>query len=102
MKFEIDIPEERIQEIINNMVNGSCKREGLSFELRMIIQEAVKEKIRERINIEFPVSIKEKIDEFIGKEIYGAMVMKIPGWAKRRIKEMLEAVRREFEKKECI
>jgi len=91
MKFVIDIPEELIQKRLDYIATYDKKYGHPHFDLQRIIDNAIMDAIKEKLSesFELPEGVKRVIDA----EIEKAAALKIPGWAKRRMKEMLEAVR---------
>lgn len=91
MKFEIEIPENLIQERLDRLVN--IKEFGTNFNLSRIIDTAVQACVNDKIKETLTGELPEVTKAFIAEEIDKACRKKIPGWTNRRIKEMLEAVR---------
>jgi len=93
MKFEIDIPDKLIQDKLNELirVDGSG---FTSFNLRSIIYDAVKKAVADKIREQLPAGVSRQINQMADEELRKAGAQKVPGWAKRRVKEALENIRR--------
>lgn len=87
MKFTVEIPEQKIQTMLDDMV-----RQG-NYELRGILQKAIIEALQDELHRLLKTKFSILVEHVVEKEIKKVTEQKLSGWVKRRVKEMLETVR---------
>lgn len=88
MKFTVEISEHQIQTMLDDTV-----RHG-NYKIRALLDEAVTEAFKVELQFLLKTKFSKLMEVTIEKEIRKVNDQKISGWVKRRIKEMLETVRK--------
>jgi len=90
MKLTIEITEESIQQELERIV----KRGSGCYQVQSIISKSIQTALEDKIKADFKQVLSPIVDNFIHEELVKACEQKVPGWVKRRVKEMLEVVRK--------
>ena len=88
MEFIVNISEKEIQKVLDKLLATP-----IHYTMRGVIDRSVAAAVEAKIKDHISSVFSEAIDSAIKAEIEKCAAQKITGWAKRRIKEMLEDVR---------
>lgn len=87
MKFEFEITDERIHEIVARHASFISNNRGSNFSLDAVLKNEVERAIRDAA---FKPVIEKKIAEKSEKLINESIDNKLGGWVKRKVKEFIK------------